>query len=28
MLIGHINKHTPAQLLNGGATNNMVWDAI
>jgi ectoine hydroxylase-related dioxygenase (phytanoyl-CoA dioxygenase family) len=28
MLIGHINKHTPQELLTGEGINNMVWDAI
>jgi len=28
MLIGHINKHTPEQLLLGDNDNAMVWDGI
>jgi ectoine hydroxylase-related dioxygenase (phytanoyl-CoA dioxygenase family) len=28
MLIGHINKHTPDELLVGEGANSMVWDAI
>jgi ectoine hydroxylase-related dioxygenase (phytanoyl-CoA dioxygenase family) len=28
MLIGHINKHTPEQLLLGDANSQMVWDEI
>jgi ectoine hydroxylase-related dioxygenase (phytanoyl-CoA dioxygenase family) len=25
-LIGHIDKHSPAELLDGGATTSLVWD--
>ena len=25
-LIGHIDKHSPAQLLNGGGTFRSIWD--
>jgi ectoine hydroxylase-related dioxygenase (phytanoyl-CoA dioxygenase family) len=28
MLIGHINKHSPEQLLLGDGTSHMVWDGI
>jgi ectoine hydroxylase-related dioxygenase (phytanoyl-CoA dioxygenase family) len=28
MLIGHINKHSPEQVLLGDGTSNMVWDGI
>ena len=27
-LIGHIDKHSPAELLSGDGTSSMVWDSV